>query len=231
MSEKILVVEDESSIADNIRYALATEGFEPVLCETGAEALQILDRGGIDLIVLDIGLPDVSGFQLLKEIRKNAGTPIIIVTARTDEVDRVVGLEIGADDYVVKPFSPRELTARVRAVLRRTSDKPVPSDTPEGPHPSPFQIDEGRLRIFYFKEQLDLSRYEFRLLSLFVKNPGRVFTRDQLMERVWEEPGMSLDRTVDTHVKTIRQKLKSVRPDVDPIVTHRGFGYSLKENW
>lgn len=231
MTEKILVVEDESSIADNISYALATEGFDPVLCETGAEAMEILRLGGISLIILDIGLPDVSGFELLREIRKSEETPIIVATARTEEVDRIVGLEIGADDYVVKPFSPRELAARVRAVLRRSSTKNSKMDQPAGTPATPFRIDEERLRISYFEEQLDLSRYEFRLLCLFIKNPGRVYTRTQLMERVWEEPEMSLERTVDTHIKTIRQKLKSVRAGVDPIVTHRGLGYSLKEDW
>ncbi len=227
--EKILLVEDESSIADNISYALSTEGFELIWCETGKEALAALGNGGISLIILDIGLPDVNGFELLKEIRITYDIPVIFLTARSDEVDRVVGLEIGADDYVVKPFSPRELAARIRAVLRRVTDRkkePVGQDQISA---SQFLLDDRRCTISYYEKPLDLSRYEFRLLRLLVLNPGRVYTREQLMDRVWEEPDMSFDRTVDTHVKTIRQKLKAVYPEEDPIITHRGLGYSLKE--
>lgn len=228
MPEKILVVEDESSIADNISYALSTEGFKPIWCETGREALETIKHETIALMILDVGLPDVNGFELLKEIRKTASTPIIIVTARSDEVDRVVGLEIGADDYVVKPFSPRELTARVRAVLRRTADREMPAV--QGPCSfSSFRIDEERFAISYCDRTLELSRYEYRLLRLLIQNPGRVYSREQLMAHAWEEPEMSSERTVDTHIKTIRQKLKVLRPDEDPIITHRGLGYSLKE--
>ena len=231
MQEKVLIIEDESSIADNISYALSTEGFSPIVSETGRDSLRILSRKDILLIILDVGLPDVNGFELLKEIRRYSNIPVIIVTARTDEVDKVVGLEIGADDYVVKPFSPRELTARVRAVLRRAAHKSSEPGRAEKDSTIPFKIDEACFRISYFNEQLDLSRYEYRLLRYFILNPGRVFTREQIMESVWEEPDMSLDRTVDTHIKTLRQKLKAVRSDVDPIVTHRGLGYSLKEDW
>lgn len=227
---KILVVEDEPSIADNISYALTTEGYEPICLGTGKEALERLRKDDIALIVLDIGLPDVNGFELLKEIRASYNTPVICVTARSSEVDKVVGLEIGADDYVVKPFSPRELTARVRSVLRRTSDAGRPTKKPVEAQASAFSIDEQRYSISYHGEPLELSRYEYRLLSVLISRPGQVFTREQLMDRVWEEPDMSLDRTVDTHIKTIRQKLKAIRPNDDMIVTYRGIGYSLKES-
>jgi two-component system catabolic regulation response regulator CreB len=227
----ILVVEDEPAIAENISYALTTESFEPVVRGTGREALQALDDGGIDLIILDIGLPDVNGFDLLKEIRAGANTPVIVVTARSDEVDRVVGLEIGADDYVVKPFSPRELTARVRAVLRRYSDRTESEGSVSLPDNTPFTVDEDRMRITFFDEPVELSRYEYRLLCALIGQPGRVFSRRQLMDRAWDDPDMSLERTVDAHIKSIRQKLRGIRPDTDPIETHRGVGYSLKETW
>lgn len=226
--KKILVVEDEPSILDNITYALHTEGFESLCCGTGKEAIQILSKEDISLIILDIGLPDVNGFDLLRDIRKKFFIPVIIVTARSDDIDRIVGLEIGADDYVVKPFNPRELTARVRAVLRRISTKEPPEES-ETMIFSPFHLDDKRYEVHYHGKLLDLSRYEYRLLRVLISNPGRVYSREQLMARISDNPEMSLDRSIDTHIKTIRQKLKSVRPDDDPIVTHRGLGYSLKE--
>ncbi|HWR59333.1 MAG TPA: two-component system response regulator CreB, partial [Thermodesulfovibrionales bacterium] len=228
MRRRILVVEDEPSISDNIVYALSTEGFDPVPCGTGREALEILRTQGINLVIVDIGLPDVDGLELAHEIRRSKATPIIFVTARSGEIDRIVGLELGADDYVVKPFSPRELVARIRAVLRRTSEmgntslKPVCAGNP------PFRVDDVGMTIYYHERKLELTRYEFRLLRLLVTNPGRVFTREQLMDRAWEEPDMSLERTVDTHIKTLRQKLKAVFPGEPIILTHRGTGYSLK---
>jgi two-component system catabolic regulation response regulator CreB len=135
-----------------------------------------------------------------------------------------VGLEIGADDYMVKPFSPRELAARVKAVLRRTT-----VDTPSPATAGPFSIEEDRRRICYHGTPLSLSRYEYRILKVFLERPGRVLTRDQLMELAWDDPGMSLDRTVDAHIKSLRAKLKQIRPKEDPIITHRGEGYSLRE--
>jgi len=226
---KILVVEDEPSIAENIAYALETEGFVPVCCGTGAEALRSIEGGGIALVILDLGLPDVNGFDLLREIRKTWAVPLIVETARAEEVDRIVGLEIGADDYVVKPVSPRELTARVRAVLRRSAGMGSSNDHPVKAEILPFEIDDTRYLIRYHGEQLDLSRYEFRLLRVLLKNPGRVYSREQLLAHISEEPEMTLERTIDTHIKTLRQKLKTVRAEEHPIVTHRGLGYSLQE--
>jgi len=230
---RILVVEDEPGIADSVVYALGTEGFEAVWCATGGAARAELARGGAALIVLDIGLPDCNGFDLCREIRRSSAVPIIFLTARKAEVDRIVGLELGADDYVVKPFSPREVTARVRAVLRRTAAAaPAAPSGPERGRPRAagrFEVDPERLSIRYGGQPLALSRYEFRLLRLLIENPGRVFSREQIMERVWEEPEASLDRTVDTHIKTLRAKLRAVRPREDPIRTHRGSGYSLVE--
>lgn len=226
--QRILIVEDEPSILDNIAYSLETEGFEPVGCHTGGDALERF-REGFDLAVLDVGLPDVSGFELCKQIRAESKLPIIFLTARAAELDRIVGLEIGGDDYMVKPFSPRELSARVKAVLRR-SEKPV-AEMAKPTHGPPFEIDEERIQILYFGHSLTLSSTEFRLLRLLCRHPGRVYSRAQLMNSVWEEPEAAMERTVDAHVKSLRAKMKAVREDIDPIETHRGMGYSLREDW
>jgi two-component system, OmpR family, catabolic regulation response regulator CreB len=225
----VLIVEDEPAIADTIQYALETEGFAPVVAPTGQEALELIEAGAVDLVILDIGLPDINGFELCKQIRRQSPLPIIFLTARNEEVDRVVGLEIGGDDYVVKPFSPRELTARVKAVLRRTQHV---NNHEETPHASAvWSVDTAKRHIGYFGRILDLSRTEFELLHTFILRPGRVFTREQLMASIWDEPEASMDRTVDAHIKNLRAKLKAVRPDLDPIVTHRGTGYALREKW
>jgi len=229
MKSSVLVVEDEPSILDNILYSLETEGFEARGCGTGADALAALRSTAFHLIVLDVGLPDTQGFELCKEIRKSSSVPIIFLTARASELDRVVGLEIGGDDYVVKPFSPRELSARVKAVLRRT--RPVPAgDQPEArKNAGPFRIDEDRAQIFFRETALPLSSTEFRLLRVLCEKPGRIYSRTQLMEIAWEDPGAALERTVDAHIKSVRAKIKEIDPEADPIETHRGFGYALRE--
>jgi two-component system catabolic regulation response regulator CreB len=224
MKPKILIVEDEPAIVDTIQYALETEGFDTICAASGGPVLSVLAETRIDLVVLDIGLPDISGIELCKEIRKLSQVPVIFLTARSDEVDRVVGLEIGADDYVTKPFSPRELTARVKAVLRRTRTVGGADELP-----AMFTVDDGKRQIRFFGESLDLSKYEYNLLTVFIGRPGHVFSRDRLMELAWDEPEASMDRTVDAHIKNLRAKLKAIRPDIDPIVTHRGTGYAMKE--
>ena len=226
MKPRILVVEDEPSILDNILYSLETEGFEPHGCATGVAARAALRDGTFALVVLDVGLPDTPGFELCKEIRRASNLPIIFLTARASEVDRVVGLEIGGDDYMVKPFSPRELCARVKAVLRRTQAGPAAASAQP---PGPFRVDEDRAQIVFFGQPLGLSGTEFRLLRALCAKPGRVLSRGQLMEIAWDDPGTALERTVDAHVKSLRARLREVRPDLDPIETHRGFGYSLRE--
>lgn len=233
--EKILLIEDEASIADNIRYALEKEGVEPIWCATGKEGMSALNKQPIDLIVLDVGLPDANGFELCKQIRQQSKVPIIFLTARSDEIDRIVGLELGADDYMVKPFSPRELIARIKAILRRVPS-PENSSHPETTQENktkinygPFEIDLTRYQIKFFKQNLELSRYEYRLLKVLIERPGRVLSRDQLMELAWDDPASSLDRTVDAHIKTLRAKLKKVNEAAQAIITHRGIGYSLNE--
>jgi two-component system catabolic regulation response regulator CreB len=225
---RILVVEDERAIADTIVYALATDGFDVQWVATGAEALTALAKQASALVILDVGLPDINGFELFKRINAaHPALPAIFLTARSSEIDKVVGLELGADDYVAKPFSPRELVARVRTVLRRAQrSSPAASVSAS----SEFQVDDERKSIRYRGVALDLPRIEYRLLKVLVERPGRVFSRDELMSRAWDDPGSSFDRTVDTHIKSLRAKLRAIAPDDDPIQTHRGLGYSLRED-
>jgi two-component system, OmpR family, catabolic regulation response regulator CreB len=226
---RILLIEDESAIADTVVYALRTEGFDPEWQATAADGLHALDRCEPALIILDVGLPDASGFDVCRQIRRQRQTPVLFLTARAEEVDRVVGLELGADDYVVKPFSPRELTARVRAILRRNPSGAMTARQ-QAPSLSLFTVDESRLSIHYCGAPLQLTRYEYRLLKTLIAHPGRVYTREQLLQLAWDHPEHRLDRTVDTHIKTLRAKLQAVDPARDPIRTHRGIGYSLDEN-
>jgi two-component system catabolic regulation response regulator CreB len=224
---RILIIEDEPAISDNIEFVLRSEGLDTVRVATGLAAEPVLQEGPVDLIVLDIGLPDISGFDLLRDIRKTRATPIILLTARTGEIDRVLGLEIGADDYVAKPFSPRELAARVKAVLRRA--QPQPAAAPE-PSKQVFNVNTSKRVITFYGAPLELSKYEYDILRQFIERKGHVFSREQLMNLVWEQPETSLDRTVDAHIKNIRAKLRAIRPDLEPIVTHRGSGYSLRDD-
>lgn len=230
MVQRILVIEDEPSIAETTIYALNTDGFETVWASTGQHAIDILKQQNFDLAVLDVGLPDMNGFEVFRQI--NHLLPVIFLTARSGEIDRIVGLELGADDYIAKPFSPRELCARIRTVLRRVQKQQ--SQVPEAlsiptRKQNNFFIDEERKCIQYLGVMLELSRTEYRLLKVLCERPGRVFTREELMNLAWEHPDVSLERTVDAHVKLIRAKLRVINADTDPILTHRGLGYSLKE--
>ena len=220
---RILLVEDEAAIADTVVYALRAEGFDAVHCLAGRDALAAAAQHRFDLAILDGGLPDIGGFALCRELRRSRDLPVIFLTAQDAEADRLLGLEIGADDYVGKPFSPRELVARVRVVLRRVG-APARSESAGG-----FEHDADGHRVRYRGRVLDLTRYEYGLLAALLQRPGAVLTRAQLMDRVWGEALDSGDRTVDTHVKTLRAKLRDVAPDADPIRTHRGLGYSLDE--
>jgi two-component system catabolic regulation response regulator CreB len=233
MSQTILIVEDEVAIAENLCYALATDGFIPKHVSLGQDALDLLQTSAtstapakIALIVLDVGLPDINGFEVCRRLRQFCQTPVIFLTARSDEIDRIVGLEIGADDYVTKPFSPRELVARVRAVLRRQL----------APHlhfpnidaiPERIELRADEARILYFGQTLSLTRYEYLLLKTLIERPNILFSRAQLMDLVWSNAVNTMDRTVDTHIKSIRAKLKAINDQDDPIQTHRGMGYSF----
>lgn len=236
---RILLVEDESGIADTLQYVLSTDGFAPVWCSTAEEAIRQFAAEPPALAVLDVGLPDLNGFELFKRLQALPGgaqVPMLFLTARSDEIDRVVGLELGADDYIAKPFSPRELVARVRGILRRSVRPGAPQNATSTPAPvakpvtPPFVLDEERHQIRFYGRLLELSRYEFGVLRLLVQRPGRVFTRDELLAKVWDDTSDSFDRTVDAHIKTLRAKLKTVAPAIEPIRTLRGTGYALSED-
>jgi two-component system catabolic regulation response regulator CreB len=232
MKKRILAVEDEPSILANILYSLETEGFDARGCHTGEQALAAFADFAPQLVILDIGLPDMNGFDLCRTLRAQSNVPVVFLTARGQEMDRVVGLEIGADDYLVKPFSPRELSARVRAILRRCESPPGPGIAANPPAPAPhapFQLFEERAQIAYFGRILPLSATEYRMLRILCLHPGRVYSRAQLMDQAWTEPDSAMERTVDAHIKSLRAKLRVIRPDTDPIETRRGLGYALKE--
>lgn len=222
----ILIVEDESGIADTLQYALQTDGFTTHWCATAAAALEAVGNNPPALVILDVGLPDMNGFELFKRLRVLLDVPVVFLTARGEEIDRVVGLELGADDYVAKPFSPRELVARVRTVLRRSS----PAQRAAVPPTRAFEVDDGRRQIRFYGTALELSRYEFGLLKTLIARPGHVYSREHLLHAVWDLDSDSLDRTVDAHIKTLRAKLKAVAPALEPIRTHRGSGYALAED-
>ena len=217
----IWLVEDEASIADTLIYALQTDGFEVEWFPLGQPLLARLERSRPDFLILDVGLPDISGFELCKQVRALTDIPLMFLTARSEEIDRLIGLEIGADDYVAKPFSPREVCARVRVILRRSQ--------PIIPQPSQLlALDEERARICFHGQPLTLTRYEYLLLKTLMQAPGRVYSRQQLMDLVWQDAEESLDRTVDTHIKTLRAKLRERDSEANLILTHRGLGYSLE---
>jgi two-component system, OmpR family, catabolic regulation response regulator CreB len=227
MPPTLLLLEDDPAIARTVAYALQRDGFavEHVLLVQQAAHRLAAPAHGISLAILDVGLPDGSGLDLCRELRRaGPALPIILLTARGEEIDRVLGLEIGADDYVTKPFSPRELCARVRALLRR-----VPaSASASAAHEPLFHCDETAQRIRIGPTWLALTRREHGLLRRLLDSPGRIWTRQALLDAVWGASADSTDRTVDTHVKTLRAKLRDARPDLDLIATHRGMGYSLE---
>lgn len=220
---RILIVDDEPTIADTLIYVLRSEGHEVLLADTGLGGLAVLRAERPELALVDVGLPDISGFELVRRLRAFSDLPVMFLTARGDEIDRVMGFELGADDYVVKPFSPREVAGRVRAILRRGGASP----TPLASGAADFEHHELEARIVFRGEPLALTRFEYKLLAYLLRHPRRVFSRDQLLDGVWGNDRDSTDRTVDTHIKTLRAKLREVAPDADPIQTHRGLGYSV----
>jgi two-component system catabolic regulation response regulator CreB len=223
---RILLVEDEPAIADILIYALETECFHVEHVLTGSDALRAFEGEPHDLVILDIGLPDVSGLVVCKQLRERSPVPVLFLTARDGEVDRVVGLELGGDDYVTKPFSPREIVARVRAILRRTSFRAKEIDPPDSRQA--LHHDEASMRIRCHGHDLELTAHEYKLMLVLLERPGRVYTRDQLLDRAWTDPGAVTDRTIDAHIKSIRAKLKSIRVGAEDFIqTRRGLGYLI----
>lgn len=227
MSARLLLLEDDPAIARTVAYALERDGLLVTHSLLVHDARQQMASHRFDLLVLDVGLPDGSGLDLLRDVRNAARTaslPVLMLSAHGEEIDRVLGLELGADDYLTKPFSPRELAARVKALLRRAGNGA--SSTPAVAAPL-FHDDEAGQRISLRGQPLLLTRREYRLLSCLLRGAGRIHSRDALLAAAWGDDSESTDRTVDTHIKTLRAKLREVDPACDYISTHRGMGYCL----
>lgn len=228
----LLILEDDPAIAKTVVFALQREGYAVVHCALLQDARSALAVQDFDALVLDVGLPDGNGLDLCREVRARGATPVLMLSARGEELDRIVGLELGADDYMAKPFSPRELVARMRALLRRSAAaQPAPALTPApavvaAPEHG-FVLDAAGQRIRLHGQVLDLTRREYGLLAALLEAKGRIQSRDSLLGAVWGLDADSTDRTVDTHIKTLRAKLRAVDAHCDPIQTHRGMGYSL----
>ncbi|MEU4566562.1 response regulator transcription factor [Micromonospora sp. NPDC023956] len=224
---RVLVVEDEESFSDALSYMLRKEGFEVSVAATGTSALTEFDRTGADIVLLDLMLPEMSGTEVCRQLRQRSHVPIIMVTARDSEIDKVVGLEIGADDYVTKPYSPRELVARIRAVLRRRSAEPADAGGPSLAA-GPVRMDIERHVVTVDGAPVQLPLKEFELLELLLRNAGRVLTRGQLIDRVWGADYVGDTKTLDVHVKRLRSKVEPEPSAPRYIVTVRGLGYKFE---
>ena len=222
---KVLVVEDETSYSEALSYVLRKEGFDVAIAETGPDALTEFERGGADIVLLDLMLPGIPGTEVCRQIRQTSSVPIIMVSAKDTEVDKVVGLELGADDYVTKPYSPRELVARIRAVLRRgTVDEVDDASALEAGH---VRMDVDRHLVTVDGDIVKLPLKEFELLEYFLRNPGRVLTRGQLIDRVWGADYVGDTKTLDVHVKRLRAKIEPDPAHPISLTTVRGLGYKF----
>ena len=222
---RILLIDDEPAITESLAYAVERAGLDAVSAGSLAEGSALFSDHEIDLIVLDIMLPDGNGLDWFRDFRAQHTTPVIILSSHDETVDRIVGLELGADDYVVKPFSPREVTARIKAVLRRSYTAQTPTAVP-----ARLRVDVDRRRAWADGSELSVSRIEFELLRLFVEQPGRVFERDNILDRVWGPDVAVTERTIDVHIKSLRKKIVEAGLDADTIETVRGVGYRLAED-
>ena len=228
---RVLIVEDEEDFADPLAFLLRKEGFSPAVAATGSEALEEFDRNGADIVLLDLMLPGMSGTDVCKQLRSRSAVPVIMVTARDSEIDKVVGLELGADDYVTKPYSARELIARIRAVLRRGADAPdgpVSSAATIGPvvlEAGPVRMDVERHIVTVAGQEVGLPLKEFDLLEYLLRNVGRVLTRGQLIDRVWGADYVGDTKTLDVHVKRLRSKIEQDPSAPRHLLTVRGLGY------
>lgn len=226
----ILLIEDDAGIAQPLAYALGQQGWQVTWHTEGLKGLQTLSSQAIDFIILDIGLPDINGFDLCKKIRQTHHTPLLFLTAQSDEIDRILGLEIGADDYCAKPFSPREIISRIKAIWRRSeANGGASGDTAQTPQDISWDVwhFDAKTYVLSMGEQpIELSRSELQLMLALLASPTQVFSREQLLAHMSDHPEHRLPRTVDSHIKTIRQKIAQVS-HADVIQTHRGIGYSL----
>ncbi|MBI4331833.1 MAG: response regulator transcription factor [Chloroflexi bacterium] len=221
---KILVVDDEPRIVEVVKLYLEKEGYQAVTAGDGRKALELVQRENPDLIILDLMLPEMDGLEVCRQVRRNSSVPIIMLTAKTEDADKLIGLELGADDYITKPFSPREVVARVKAVLRRSAAHPVKQITV-----GPLRVDLDTHEIFCHGNRVDLTNTEFKLLSTMAEHPGRVFTRAQLLDAVQGVAYEGYDRTIDSHVKNLRQKLAPGEKEGGcRIATIHGVGYKLE---
>ncbi|MGB6020775.1 MAG: response regulator transcription factor [Ornithinimicrobium sp.] len=225
---RILVVEDEESFSDPLSYLLGKEGYDVAVAATGPAGIAEFDRNGADLVLLDLMLPGLSGVDVCRALRTRSSVPVIMLTAKDSEVDKVVGLEIGADDYVTKPYSARELLARIKAVLRRHSEPEelVPSSIAGGP----VRMDVERHQVTVSGEKVTLPLKEFELLEMLLRNAGRVMTRGQLIDRVWGSDYVGDTKTLDVHVKRLRAKVEPDPANPTLILTVRGLGYKFEES-
>ncbi len=222
----ILLVDDEPAIRESLAFALRRDGFDVEQAASLREARNLTDAA--ELVILDLVLPDGNGLEFLRALRSRSDVPVIVLTSRDEETDRVVGLELGADDYVIKPFSPREVAARVRAVLRRASKAAQPEEQPV--RAGALSLDASTRKAAIADRELLLSRTEFNLLSLFLRSPGRVFERGQILDAVWGSEVVVGDRTVDVHVKALRRKIEEAGGDPRMLETVRGVGYRLRDD-
>jgi two-component system response regulator RegX3 len=222
---RVLVVEDEQSYSEALSYMLRKEGYEVAIAENGNDALAEFERNGADIVLLDLMLPGLPGTEVCRQIRQTSTVPVIMVSAKDDEVDKVVGLELGADDYVTKPYSPRELVARIRAVLRRGAGEAALDDDVLEAGPVRMDVERHVVTVDGTEQRLPLK--EFELLEMFLRNPGRVLTRGQLIDRVWGSDYVGDTKTLDVHVKRLRAKLEPDPGSPTYLVTVRGLGYKL----
>ncbi len=223
---RVLVVEDEESFSDALSYMLRREGYETVVAADGVEALAEFDRAGADIVLLDLMLPGLSGTEVCRSLRARSSVPIIMLTAKDAEIDKVVGLELGADDYVTKPYSARELVARIRAVLRRGAEAELPADSSLAA--GPVRLDVDRHVVAVDGRPVALPLKEFDLLELLLRNAGRVLTRGQLIDRVWGADYVGDTKTLDVHVKRLRAKLEPDPANPRYLLTVRGLGYKFE---
>jgi len=228
MSDMVLIVDDDPDIRKLVQSSLEMEGFEAVAIANGQTALEQFEAIDPDLVILDVLMPGMSGTELCRELRQRSSVPILFLSGRGEEIDRIIGLELGADDYMSKPFNPRELVARVRAILRRTAPAAATDDADRVIRHGKLRIDLERFEAFFGEELVELTKTEFMLLRTLMRRPGKVYSRDELIRGAYEDQIHVSDRTIDSHIRRLRNKLYDV--GADPIETVRGVGYKLVEH-